>query len=55
MLYVNMLIATACSWLLLELRGSAQQRLLGAQAAHEAVEAAAALRPLEERNIERAI
>eukprot|EP00913_Durusdinium_trenchii_P012815 g12033.t1 len=30
------------NWFLLELRGTAQQRLLGAQAAHEAVEAAAA-------------
>ena len=35
-----------CSWLILELRGSAQQRLLGAQAAHDAVEAAAAERRL---------
>ncbi|CAK8986910.1 Poly(RC)-binding protein 3, partial [Durusdinium trenchii] len=32
------------NWFLLELRGTAQQRLLGAQAAHEAVEAAAAER-----------
>lgn len=37
-------VLTGKNWLLLELRGSAQQRLLGAQAAHEAVEAAAALR-----------
>ena len=39
---------SAPSWLVLELRGSAQQRLLGAQAAHEAVEAAAAERVLAE-------
>ena len=35
-----------CSWLILELRGSAQQCLLGAQAAHDAVETAAAERRL---------
>eukprot|EP00434_Breviolum_minutum_P032564 symbB.v1.2.028802.t1/scaffold3088.1/size63905/2 len=37
-------VLTGNNWLILELRGSAQQRLLGAQAAHDAVEAAAAER-----------